>query len=166
MRISVFEIEPWECRVFDLRCGHEIHYAAEILDLKNVSEYRDSGIVSVFIYSKLNSSELKHMPVLKMISTRSTGVDHVDADYQKDIVISNVPACSENTAREHVFGLILLISHRLVESIDRTRKSGFSQKGLQGFDLCGRTLGVPPSWRAAPGIWPFSKEARGREARP
>jgi D-lactate dehydrogenase len=43
---------------------------------------------------------------------------------------------------EHVFGLLLTISHKLDQAIDRTRRGDFSPKGLQGFDLEGKTMGV------------------------
>jgi len=43
---------------------------------------------------------------------------------------------------EHVFALLLAISHGLEQAIDRTRKGDFSSRGLEGFDLFGKTLGV------------------------
>jgi D-lactate dehydrogenase len=43
---------------------------------------------------------------------------------------------------EHVFGLLLTLSHHLVEAIDRTRRGDFSLQGLTGFDLRGKTLAV------------------------
>jgi len=43
---------------------------------------------------------------------------------------------------EHVFALLLTISHRMREAIDRARTGQFSPLGLQGFDLAGKTLGV------------------------
>jgi D-lactate dehydrogenase len=36
----------------------------------------------------------------------------------------------------------LTLSHKLDQAIDRTRKGDFSPRGLQGFDLEGKTLGV------------------------
>ena len=47
----------------------------------------------------------------------------------------------ENTVAEHVFGLLLAISRKLIEATERTRKGDFSLQGLQGFDLRGKTLG-------------------------
>ncbi len=41
-----------------------------------------------------------------------------------------------------VFGLLLTLSRKLGEAVDRTRKGDFSPEGLQGFDLNGKTLGV------------------------
>jgi D-lactate dehydrogenase len=79
-----------------------------------------------------------------LIATRSTGFDHIDIDYcrEHEVLVSNVPEYGEHTVAEHVFGLLLTISHHLYEAIDRTRKGDFSPRGLQGFDLRGKTLGV------------------------
>jgi D-lactate dehydrogenase len=43
---------------------------------------------------------------------------------------------------EHVFALLLALSHHLTEAVDRTRRGDFSLEGLRGFDLRGKTLGV------------------------
>ena len=79
-----------------------------------------------------------------MIATRSTGYDHIDLDYCRDkgIKICNVPEYGENTVAEHVFALLLGISHHIVEAADRTRRGDFTLNGLRGFDLKGKTLGV------------------------
>ena len=56
--------------------------------------------------------------------------------------MSNVPTYGENTVAEHVFALLLAISHRLREAIARARSGHFTPEGLEGFDLQGKTLGV------------------------
>jgi len=43
---------------------------------------------------------------------------------------------------EHVFALLLAISHRLPEAMEQAQRGHFSPEGLQGFDLAGKTLGV------------------------
>jgi D-lactate dehydrogenase len=84
------------------------------------------------------------LPDLRLVASRSTGIDHIDAGCCEahGITICNVPSYGKHTVAEHVFGLLLMISHRLEEAVDRTRKGDFSARGLQGFDLRGRTLGV------------------------
>lgn len=49
---------------------------------------------------------------------------------------------ARHTVAEHVFALLLALSHHLVEAVDRTRRGDFSQQGLTGFDLCGKTMGL------------------------
>jgi D-lactate dehydrogenase len=145
MKIVVFEVEEWERTIFRaLEDEHEVRYVTESLHENNAAEYSDADIISPFIYSDLQQSVLTHFSHLQLIATRSTGFDHIDTEYCKknDITVSNVPSYGDNTVAEHVFGLLLTISHNLSEAIDRTRKGDFSQTGLQGFDLRHKILGV------------------------
>jgi D-lactate dehydrogenase len=145
MKIRIFEAEPWECPGFSaLQREQDLTCITGALTAENASEFADVDIVSTFIYSELSQSVLEQLGALKMIATRSTGYDHIDVDYcqERGIVISNVPQYGQNTVAEHVFGLLLTISHNLYQAIDRTRRGDFSSKGLEGFDLYGKTMGV------------------------
>nr|WP_296748322.1 hydroxyacid dehydrogenase [Thioalkalivibrio sp.] len=145
MKIGVFEIEPWEREAFkDFSQEHEVVFDEREIDAEIAKEYADLDVASVFIYSSLDAEVLKQFKQLKLITTRSTGVDHIDADYCREhgIAVARVPDYGTHTVAEHVFALLLAISHRLIEAVDRTRRGDFTQEGLTGFDLAGRTLGV------------------------
>jgi len=145
MRVAVFDVEPWEHEPFQkLRDGHDLELQSESLAADNAGDHADVEIVSAFIYSELQRPTLEKLGNLKLIATRSTGFNHVDMDYcnERGVAVANVPVYGQNTVAEHVFGLLLTISHRLYEAIDRTRKGDFSPRGLQGFDLEGKTMGV------------------------
>lgn len=145
MKIAVFEAEDWEREAFEgLDAGHEIRILNEPLTRERAGEFRDAEIVSTFIYSDLGRDTLELLTSLRFIATRSTGYDHIDAAWcrARGIPIANVPAYGDNTVAEHVFGLLLAISHNLIESVERTRRGDFSLQGLRGFDLKGRTMGV------------------------
>jgi D-lactate dehydrogenase len=145
MKIFVFEAETWEAGSFEgLQRNHEIIISEDVLTPESAAELTDADIISTFIYSKLQRETLKQLKALKLIATRSTGFDHIDLDYCREngITICNVPSYGAATVAEHVFGLLLTISHNLTEAIDRTRRGEFSFKGLRGFDLEGKTLGV------------------------
>lgn len=144
MNIMAFEVEPWERHAFESVNRHNYTFSSEPLTAVNAEDYKDAEIVSPFIYSDLSASVLIKLPKLKFIATRSTGYDHIDAAYcrERGIKVSNVPVYGDNTVAEHVFALILAISHKIIESADRTRKGEFSLQGLRGFDLKGKTLGV------------------------
>lgn len=145
MKIVVFELEDWEREAFT-RLGeeHDLELLSGPLSVDSAAEHADADVVSTFIYSRLDRAVLEQLGNLKLIATRSTGFDHVDLDYceQHDVAVSNVPTYGENTVAEHVFGLLLTLSHKLDQAIDRTRKGDFSPRGLQGFDLEGKTFGV------------------------
>jgi D-lactate dehydrogenase len=145
MKILVTEVEEWEREEFkDLENEHEVEYASHSLRPETAEEHGDAEAVATFIYSKLGRETLEKLPNLKFIATRSTGFDHIDLDHCKErgITVSNVPDYGDNTVAEHVFALLLTISHRMREALDRTRKGDFSFKGLRGFDLMDKTMGI------------------------
>ena len=145
MKIAFFEVEDWEVPIIrELLAGYSLKFFKEKLNAENVKEVADFDAVSVFIYSRVDESVLKAMPNLKLITTRSTGFDHIDlkACQARKINVCNVPTYGANTVAEHAFAMILAISRKIVESVDRTRKGGFDLKGLRGFDLKGKTIGV------------------------
>jgi|SRR3989344_4048563 len=101
-------------------------------------------LISIFIGSRISVAVLDALPNLKLITTRSTGYDHIDitACKQRGITVCNVPAYGENTVAEHAFALILALSRKIFQTYERTEKMNFSRDGLEGFDLKGKTLGV------------------------
>jgi D-lactate dehydrogenase len=123
---------------------HEVIYIDEPLTKKNVSLAKDADILSVFIYSKIDKKILSKLPNLKLITTQSTGFDHIDLKEcrKRKIPVCNVPSYGENTVAEHTFALILDLSRNIHKAIKRISEDNFSIKGLQGFDLKGKTIGV------------------------
>jgi lactate dehydrogenase-like 2-hydroxyacid dehydrogenase len=101
--------------------------------------------LSVFIQSCLDEKALSRVPNLKLIATRSTGYDHIDLAWcrSRGITVSNVPVYGHNTVAEHTFALLLALSRKVIQSHNRGRTGNFSLAGLQGFDLRGKTLGLP-----------------------
>jgi D-lactate dehydrogenase len=145
VKIVICEIEPWERQAFeDLQADHEVVFDSGKLSAETAARHPDADIISTFIYSKLDREILKKFPNLKLIATRSTGFDHIHLDtcVERDIKVANVPTYGESTVAEHVFALLLAISHHMIEAVDRTRRGDFSMAGLRGFDLHGKTMGI------------------------
>ena len=145
MNVAVFEAERREAPAFEkFRPGHKLTLVAEPLRASNASDYAEAEVISPFVYSEVNRQVLEQMRSLRLIATRSTGYDHIDTAYcrSRGITVCNVPTYGENTVAEHVFALLLAISHRLLEAVERARSDRFSPEGLQGFDLAGKTLGI------------------------
>ncbi len=145
MKLAVFEVEEWERPAFErLDSGHDIRFTNEPLTEENAAPYADVDVISTFIWSELDRKTLSRFGDLRHIATRSTGYDHIDMVYcaERGISVSNVPTYGDNTVAEHVFGLLLAMSHNLVDAVERTRRGDFSQQGLRGFDLKGKTIGV------------------------
>lgn len=144
-KIIFYEIEDWEKDYIRERLqGHELVFYTENLDKDNLKTAKDADAIGVFIYSEITPEVINSIPNLKLIATMSTGYDHIDLNEAKNkkVTVCNVPSYGENTVAEHTFGLILSISKKIIESVERTKKGNFCLDGLRGFDLKGKTIGV------------------------
>ncbi len=146
MKITFFELEEWEKPLLQQNLEeHEINFIDGKLEHDNLPPEKDADIISIFIGSQINANILQNFPNLKLITTRSTGFDHIDLEAckEKNILVANVPTYGANTVAEHTFALILDLSRKIYQSYQRLRQEGsFSLEGLRGFDLKGKTLGV------------------------
>ncbi|MGK8558903.1 hydroxyacid dehydrogenase [Nocardia gipuzkoensis] len=145
MKIAIYEVEQWEhTACLRLHPEHELICSPAPLDTHTAAEAADADVLSTFIRSRLDADVLERFPKLQLVATRSTGYDHIDLGYcaAQGITVSNVPDYGDSTVAEHVFALILGLARHLVDAAERTRRGGFSQAGLRGFELRGKTLGV------------------------
>jgi D-lactate dehydrogenase len=144
-KIAFFELEGWEKDFFSKSLkDYELIFSEEELSEKNVNSVKDANLICIFIGSDITKKVLSKFENLKGIITRSTGFDHIDlkACKKNKITVSNTPYYGENTVAEHTFALILALSRKIVESVERTKKRDFSLEGLRGFDLKDKTIGV------------------------
>jgi D-lactate dehydrogenase len=145
MRIAFFEVHDAEIEALRKKLSdHELSFHEGKVDEADLQTLQDVEVLSVFIYSKVNAHVLESLPKLRLITTRSTGYDHIDINtcHVRGIKVSNVPNYGENTVAEHTFGLILSLSRHIQKSYVRTTHGNFSREGLTGFDLKGKTIGV------------------------
>ncbi len=144
-KIAFFEIEEWEKDYIRKKLKeHELLFFEDMLDEQNAEQAKGCEAIAFFIYTKMNRELLAKLSTVKFLTTMSTGFDHIDLEACKErsIQVCNVPFYGENTVAEHTFALILALSRKIVDSVDRTREGDFSLGGLRGFDLKGKTLGV------------------------
>lgn len=145
MKIALFEIKGWEkAFMTKLLKGHTLQFYEEPLTEANIAKAKTADVISVFIYSRVTQKVIEGIPKLKLITTRSTGFDHVDiaTAKKKNIPVCSVPFYGENSVAEHAFALLISLSRNIHKAYDRTIKDNFSIEGLKGFDLKGKTVGV------------------------
>ncbi|MFP4656714.1 MAG: NAD(P)-dependent oxidoreductase [Candidatus Woesearchaeota archaeon] len=145
MKIIFFECSPLEQQYIKSNLkGHTLKFVDEPLDENNVKTAKSYDVLSVFIYSKLTAQMLSELPKLKLVSSRSTGYDHIDVKVcrKRKIPVTNVPTYGENTVAEHAFALLMSISRNIHKSHIRTFKHDYSNEGLIGCDLKGKTIGI------------------------
>lgn len=146
IKCAFFEVNPKEKtylkRKFDK--NYELLFFKEALDDSFIDAIKDVNVLSPFIYSKVTKEIIDACTKLKLVSTRSTGFNHIDTKEAsaRGIAVANVPYYGENTVAEHTFALILALSRNIHKAYVRTTKNDFSLEGLRGFDLKGKTLGV------------------------
>lgn len=145
MKIAFFELEKWEKEYFEKEItGSELIFFDKPLTAEDLPQIKDVDILAVFVHSQITKEILDGIPNLKFIATMSTGFDHIDGEEckKRGIVVSNVPVYAEYIVAEHSFALLLALSRRLLESVERVKKGNFTPIGLTGFELRGKTLGV------------------------
>ncbi len=154
MKIAFFELEDWEKRCVQEKFKvHKLIFIDKPLTIANAGLVSDCEVLAVFVYSKIDKNLLSKFRKVRLITTMSTGFDHIDLKEcsKKKITVCNVPAYGDNTVAEHTFALILAICRKLIPSLERTRKGNFDIEGLRGFDLKGKTIGVVGTGRI--GSW-------------
>ena len=144
MKIGVFECESWEKEYFKKKIKNHKLIFGDHLTPNTVNSVKDCDTIVIFIHSQITKEILDQLPKLKLLATMSTGFNHINLDEckRRKITVVYVPRYGENTIAEHAFGLLLGLSKRIVDGVERTRKNNFQAVGLDGFDLCGKTLGV------------------------
>jgi D-lactate dehydrogenase len=144
-KIAFFEVEDWEKKhIEESLKSHEITFFRESLTKSHVPRISQHEIIAVFIYSEVGKDILAKLPRLKLVTTMSTGFDHIDLKEckKRGITVCNVPTYGANTVAEHTFGLILTITRKIGDAVKRARKGDFTLEGLRGYDLKGKTIGV------------------------
>ncbi|EIM30221.1 NAD(P)-dependent oxidoreductase [Microvirga lotononidis] len=144
MKVAIFEEAEWERQAYaDLGPDYDVTAVPDPLSARTFAQ-ADAEIVSTRTGLDLGADMLWRFPRLRMVATRSTGFDPVDREFcrRNGIVVCNVPGYGDVTVAEHAFALLLSIGRHLPAAVDRTRRGDFSQAGLRGFELSGKTLGV------------------------
>lgn len=147
MKIAFFEItQEEEINFFkENLSNHELIFSDKPLEITSLPEDKDLDLISVFVNSKVDADTINALPNLKAIFVRATGFDNIDMAgiKEKNIAVCNVPAYGSHTVAEFTFGLILSLTRKIYEAVNRTRlERRFSFENLRGIDLCSKTLGV------------------------
>ncbi|MFH0873227.1 MAG: hydroxyacid dehydrogenase [Candidatus Komeilibacteria bacterium] len=145
MNLTFFETEKWQQEYLRPRLkGQSLKFYIKPLTEEIISSIKDTDVLVVFVHSPVNRQIISRLPRLRLITTMSTGFDHIDlkAAKEHEVTVCNVPFYGENTVAEHAMALMLSITRRIHQSYERTARGNFSNEGLRGIDLKGKTLGV------------------------
>lgn len=138
--IYFLEAEPPEQEYFAERLAEQtLHFVSRLEDVG-----ADCEILSIFINSIVTPEFLAGHPRLRLIATRSMATDHLplEACRERGIVVANVGSYGDRTVAEHTFALVLALSRRLREVMNKPKSERFSYEAARGFDLEGKTMGI------------------------
>lgn len=152
-KLVIFETKDWEKEIFIEKLKEkflqefpdlDIDFLPDPLKASNAFNFKNSSIVVISSNSLITEEVLEQMPSLKLIITRTTGIDHIDvlSCQKRGIQISNVPYYASITVAEHVFALIFALARKLRKNFEKIQVFDFSRTGLLGIDLYDKTLGV------------------------
>ena len=146
MKIGFFELEKWEEEFVRKNLpGHDLYFSPDKISDDSLPVQKDLEIISIFVNSRITQKVLESLPNLRMVTTNSTGFDHIDiaACKARRIAVGYVPGYGNNTVAEFAFGLILNLTRKIYQAIDQVKERElFSLDGLRGIDLKGKTIGV------------------------
>ncbi len=144
--ILMVELEDWEMDELKAACPRQctmklVH--ERLAQFDDAAFMNEVTVFSPFVHSECPAEQLRRMPNLRLIATRSTGYDTIDLDYcgEHGIYVANVPDYGEDTVAEHAFGMLLALTRKIHRCYERTSRGDFSAEGLRGTDLAGKTFG-------------------------
>lgn len=149
MKVAVYSTRRYDRLMLDRANaghGHELVYVQDALTPATVALAEGCGAVCVFVNDNVDAAALEALKGLGigLVTTRSTGFNHIDAVAAKrlGIAATRVTDYSPYSVAEFAVGLLLAVNRRIARASARTRDGNFELDGLMGVDLHGRTVGV------------------------
>jgi len=127
----------------------EIKFLKESLNEETVNNLSEEDLentvaISVFITSEITKEVIDRFKNLRVITTRSTGYDHIDltACRDKNIALINVEKYGNTSVAQFTFTLILSLVRQLFPAVDAIKSGTCIQPGYTGRNLNTLVIGV------------------------
>ena len=149
MKVAVYSAKKYDIESFSKVAlsypDIEYKYYDVPLSLDTVPLANECEAICIFVNDKCDKEvvDALYKAGIKLICLRCAGYNNVDleATYGK-IHVVRVPAYSPYAVAEHAMALLLTSVRRIHKAYIRTRDYNFALKGLTGFDLHGKTVGI------------------------
>lgn len=151
IRLLVFDFRESEKDFFR---SHELEnfditFFAESLNeqtVKNLSQelLDNTPVISVFINSEVTEEVINSFKNLRIISTRSTGIDHINkkAATAKNIAVVNVEGYGARPVAQYTMGLILALVRQIIPASNFLKSEIRNCKSFVGRDVSKFTIGI------------------------
>lgn len=124
----------------------EIEYLVPRLDHTTAKLATGYDAVSIFVNDVVDALtiELLADAGVKCVLLRCAGFNQVDLEAagKHGVIVLRVPAYSPFAIAEFAVALMLTTARKTHKAYNRTRESNFSLRGLMGFDIHGKTIGI------------------------
>lgn len=151
IKMLMFDFRDEEQEYFDREKAEDfdIIFFKESLNSETVQNLpyevrQNATVISVFIESKIDKEVIDLFPNLMIISTRSTGFNHIDLEEAKkqNIKVLNVENYGKTGVMQYTFGLILTVMRKIYVAISDIKNLDKDNSKYVGRDLNKLTLGV------------------------
>lgn len=126
--------------------GHALRFLEDRLSAATAALAEGCEAVCVFVNDSVDAQvlELLARQGTRLVATRSTGYNHIDAEAaaRLGIAVVRVTDYSPHSVAEFAVGLLLAVNRKIARASARTRDGNFDLEGLMGVDLHGKTVGV------------------------
>ncbi|MFI3300278.1 MAG: NAD(P)-dependent oxidoreductase [Candidatus Gastranaerophilales bacterium] len=127
----------------------EIEFFKESLSLETIEKLSQetldtTTVISVFITSEVNAEIIERFKNLQIISTRSTGIDHIDklSAQERNIDIINIEGYGSQSVAQYTFGLILALTRNIISASRYLHDPNGNCESYIGHDISKLTIGV------------------------
>ena len=147
-KLALFDAKPYDEEAFEAAnksYGLDTTYFEPRLTLETAPLAAGFPAICLFVHDIVTKELVDKLAGLgvKLLALRSNGYNHIDLQAAAGkLKVVHVPRYSPYAVAEYTIGLILCLARKLHTIYANTRGNNFSLKGLQGFELHGKTAGV------------------------
>ncbi|MCP5468587.1 MAG: 2-hydroxyacid dehydrogenase [Deltaproteobacteria bacterium] len=149
MKVALFSCKAGEEGFFEAcnkKYQQDLFFFQSPLTRQSTKLAKGFTAISVFVNDCLNEEVLEQLKKqgTQLITLRCAGYDHVDLEAANELKlhITYVPDYSPYAVAEHALALMLCLNRQLIASHEHVQQANFSLKGLMGFDMYGKTIGI------------------------
>ena len=104
----------------------------------------DADIISGITHRSLTAETLSKFPNLKLIATRSQGVNHIDMEHcaARGIAVKNTAGYGSIAVAEFAVALLMNVARRIIPAARDMKSGPIDFNNYIGTDICGKTVGV------------------------
>jgi D-lactate dehydrogenase len=151
IKMLIFDFRESEKQFFEDNKfeNFDITFFKESLDEETVEkltqkQLEQTTVISIFINSKVTQSVINRFKNLRILSTRSTGIDHIDhkACVNKNIDVINVGSYGARSVAQYTVGLMIALIRKIVPASQYIINKDRTCESFIGRDISKLTIGV------------------------